>query len=105
MDRYDELIKTVCPDGAETDLFKNLVAECVELEKRLDYLRSLPHIKVHPTDPTKQKTTPAAKQYKELLQQYTNIIKILARQGGGENDSEDSPLRAWARKRLENNDY
>lgn len=105
MDRYNEILKSVCPDGAETDLFKNLVAEFVELEKRLDELRKLPFIKVHPDDPTKQKATPAAKQYKELLQQYTNITKILARQSGGENDTEDSPLRAWARERLKNNAY
>ena len=61
MDRYNEILKCVCPDGAGTDLIRNLVAECVEIETRLDTLRKLPFIKVHPDDPAKQKTTPAAK--------------------------------------------
>ena len=101
MDRYNEILKYVCPNESETELFQKLIAEYVEIEKRLDELRKLPFIKVHPKDPAKQKATPAAKQYKELLQQYTNITKILARQSGGENVSEDSPLRDWARRRLE----
>ena len=100
MSRYEELMQTVCPEPSDVLLFGPMVQEFVELEERMDYLRTLPQIKVHPTDPTKQKTTPAFKQYKELLQQYTNIAKILARQIGAENDTEDSPLRAWARKRM-----
>lgn len=100
MDRYEEIMQAVCPEEADRTIYGQLVKEFVQLEQRMDYLRSLPQIKVHPTDPTKQKTTPAHKQYKELLQQYTNIAKILARYGGSENDAEDSPLRAWARSRM-----
>jgi len=105
MSRYDELMQAVCPEEADRTLYGQLVAEFVQLEERMDYLRTLPQIKVHPSDPTKQKTTPAHKQYKELLQQYTNIAKILARYSGAENDNDDSPLRAWARARMETNAY
>ena len=47
------------------------------IEKKLTYLRTLPFIRVHPDDPTLQKRTEASKQYKELMQAYTNIIKVL----------------------------
>ena len=47
------------------------------LEGRLQELRKLPFIRVHPDDPTLQKRTEASKQYKELMQSYTNIIKVL----------------------------
>lgn len=45
------------------------------LEGRLKELKDLPFIRVNPKDPSQQKTTPAAKQYKELLQQYINLVK------------------------------
>ena len=102
MSRYEEIMQVVCIEAADRVLFGPLVREFVQLEERMDYLRTLPQIKVHPTDPTKQKTTSAHKQYKELLQQYTNIAKILTRQSGTEGTDDDSPLRAWARARMEN---
>jgi hypothetical protein len=52
-------------------------------------------IKVHPDDPNKQKSTPAAKQYKELLQQYINIIKVFMRSTGATEEDDESPLRKW----------
>ena len=105
MSRYDEIMRAVCPEADDRTIYGNLVREFVELEERLDFLRSLPQIKVHPTDPTKQKATPAHKQYKELLQQYTNIAKILARHGAADGDTAESPLRAWARSRMVPDDY
>ena len=72
-----------------------LVSDMVTLEEQLEYLRTLPKIKVHPKDPTKQKTTPAAKLYKECLQQYTNILRILMRATGTDESDEESPLRKW----------
>ena len=60
--------------------------------------RYLPQIKVDPENPERQKATPAAKLYKETLQQYTNVIKVLAHCTGQDADSEESPLRKWARK-------
>lgn len=72
-----------------------LVNDMLDLEEQLEYLRTLPKIKVHPKDPTRQKATAAAKQYKECLQQYTNIVRIMLRATGTDMDDEDSPLRKW----------
>ena len=103
MARYDELMAAVCQDDADRTTYGQLVRKCVLLEEKMEYLESLPHIVVHPADPTKQKTTPAHKQYKELLQQYGNIIRILSRAGGTDEGGEESPLRAWAKARAERN--
>lgn len=71
------------------------------LEDQLDELRELPKIKVHPSDPTKQKTTPAAKLYKEYLQQYTNIVRILMKATGIDENEEESPLRRWMNEHID----
>lgn len=105
MERYDEVMAVVCQDAEERTLYGPLVREFVQLEHRLDELRELPQIKVHPTDPTRQKPTAAHKQYKELLQQYTNIAKVLGRIGGADAQGEESPLRAWARARAGQDAY
>lgn len=101
MDRYEEILQAVCQDDADRTIYGPLARKAALLEERMAYLETLPHIVIHPTDPTKQKTTPAHKQYKELLQQYANIVKILGRVTGVDASSEDSPLRAWARARAE----
>lgn len=91
MSRKKELLKLLNNDITYTPL----VTEMVYLEDQLDELRELPKIKVHPTDKTKQKTTPAAKLYKEYLQQYTNIVRILMKATGTDESDEESPLRKW----------
>ena len=96
MDRKEELLNLI---GNDTTL-KPLVDEMVYLESELDYYRTLPKIKVHPTDPSKQKATPAAKLYKEYLQQYTNVVKILLKATGTDESEEESPLRKWMNQRL-----
>lgn len=91
MDRRQQLL----------DLIKNditlipLVDEIIFLEERLVELKKLPFIKVNPKNPSQQKSTPAQKQYKELLQQYTNLIKVLAKASGTDEGDEESPLRKW----------
>ncbi len=95
MERKKELLKVI--DGNET--LKPLVDDMVFIEAQLESLRCLPMIRVSPTDPNLQKPTPAAKQYKEFLQQYTNIVKILLHATGTETE-EDSPLRAWMKNEL-----
>lgn len=96
MNRKEELLKTIENDVALIPL----VTEMVYLEDQLDELRELPKIKVHPEDKTKQKTTPAAKLYKEYLQQYTNIVRILMKATGADEADEDSPLRRWMNERI-----
>lgn len=78
-----------------------VVGEFVYMEQELTRLRSLPFIRTNPENPNQQKATPAARLYRELLQQYTNVLKILQRAAGDAPDEGESPLRAWARARME----
>lgn len=78
-----------------------LVHHIVEIEEQLSALEKLPKIKVHPKDPAKQKATPAAKLYKEYMQQYINALKVLQRAVGDDDAAEDSPLRRWIREHLD----
>ena len=96
-DRKKELLKLVNNDIVLT----KAIEEMVILEKRLDYLKSLPFIKVHPNDFTKQKATPASKLYRELLQQYTTLVRIMMRATGTDEHDEESPLRKWFRENME----
>ena len=96
MTRKEELLKLLNNDIT----YVPLVTEMVYLEEQLDELRELPKIKVHPKDKTKQKTTPAAKLYKEYLQQYTNIVRILIKVTGADETDEDSPLRKWMNEHI-----
>lgn len=73
----------------------------VYLEEQLDDLRKLPKIKVDPKNPERQKVTPAAKIYKELFQQYINALKVLQSYDKNLADVEDSPLRAWVKKHMD----
>ena len=82
-----------------------LVDDILFMETQLSYLRSLPQIKVNPNDPNMQKATPASKQYKEILQQYTNCIKILMKATGTDIDDEESPLREWMKKNAEKMEF
>lgn len=78
MDRRNELLKILeNVDESKKVVVLPMVDDIVFLENKLTSLRKLPFIRIHPTDNDKQKVTPAAKQYKELLQQYNNCIKIL----------------------------
>lgn len=97
MERKKELLKVIEHDPT----LSPLIDEVVFLEGRLEELKKLPFIKIHPKDPTKQKVTPAQKQYKELLQQYVNIIRVLIRATGTDEADEESPLRRWVKQHIE----
>lgn len=96
-ERKEELYKLVNNDIVLT----RTIDEMVLLEERMSELRELPFIRIHPNDPSKQKSTPAAKLYKELLQQYTNIVRIMMRATGTDDRDEESPLRKWFRENME----
>ena len=97
------------------DLFKNadegiktiitpIIDDVVFIEERLTYLRSLPFIKVSERNPAIQKSTPASKMYKELLQQYNNCLKTLTNLiQVKENEDDDKLVEAieMIRKRYE----
>ena len=95
--RKTELLKLVNNDIVLT----KAIEEMVILEERLEYLKSLPFIKIHPDDPMKQKATPASKLYRELLQQYTTLVRIMMRATGTDEHDEESPLRKWFRENME----
>ncbi len=54
-----------------------LLPQVVFMEQRLDELKRLPHIRIHPKNPARQEITAAGKQYKELMQSYLNAVKVL----------------------------
>ena len=78
MDRREQLDKIF--ENVEDDkkqLVDKLLDEVVFLENKMTELKSMPFINVHPKNPALQKTTPAAKLYKECSQSYMNAIRIL----------------------------
>lgn len=100
-ERKKELLLIINGAGKDTHVKAiKLVDDIVFLEDKLEELRKLPFISVNPNNPMKQKTTPASKLYKEMLQQYNGCIRLLFRITGdlGE-DGEESPLRKWCRSR------
>lgn len=98
MSRREELVELVGKESLE--LLGEVIDQVVFLEERLTELKALPFIQVHPKDKSRQRNTPAAKMYKEFLQQYINCIKLIEgviykeKRLEGE-EVEDSPLRKW----------
>ena len=99
MKRKEELLKLFEQVEDTKGLILPLIDDVVFLEDQLSELRKLPFIKVNPKNISQQKPTPAAKQYKELLQQYNNCIKILTGILRKDAPEEDSPLRAYLNAR------
>ena len=92
-DRRKELLECIDNDIK----YVNLVDEMIFLEEQLRSLRKLPMLKVNPKNKMQQRTTPAQKQYKEFLQQYTNVIKTLSKIGQDDAE-EESPLRSYLKE-------
>ena len=98
MSRKEALLKLL---PAETIvLTEEVVNKILFLEKKMDELKELPFIQVDKKNNMRQRSTPAAKLYKELLQQYTNCVKILEaviyRNRKLEGiEEEASPLEEW----------
>ena len=79
-----------------------LIDEIIFIENQLEELRKLPFISVNPKNPAQQKATPASKQYKEMMQQYNNSLRLLFRLSGDMGEvEEESPLRKWVKERKE----
>ena len=79
--------------------FEDLSAIFADMEGEADIIRpmidDMPFLRVNPKNPADQKPTAAARQYKELLQQYNNCIKILTGILRKTGQEEISPLRAY----------
>lgn len=92
MERREELLKLT-----EDPTIILLIDKMLFLENKLDELEKLPMIKVNPKNPMQQKATPAAKLYKEFLQQYINVVKVIEHATGLDAEKEESPLRKWVK--------
>lgn len=99
MKRFEELKKVLNQNSDNLVLTENLINELIFIEKQLEELKKLPFISVNPNNPLQQKATPAAKQYKELLQQYINCLKPLMKITGADIDDDESPLRQWIKNK------
>lgn len=97
-ERLQQLLDIVDNDPKLSEI----CVDAVFLEKQISKLRELPFIQIHPKNPSRQKATPAAKLYKECMQQYTSIIRILISATNTDDSNEESPLRIWMRQQMEN---
>ena len=82
-----EIFKDI--DENKKKLIKPLLDDISFLELRMEELKKMPFIRVHPKDPTKQKVTKAAKLYKEHSQSYMNAIRMVYSMIGGHEIDED----------------
>lgn len=98
MTRKEELMQCL---GEKNSVHEPLIDEIIFLEQQLTELKKLPFIRTKPGHPELQKSTPAQKQYKELLQQYINCVKALGTLANKELEVEESPLRIWAKERAD----
>lgn len=97
--RRDELVRAFSDiDEGMLTVVEPLIDDVVFLEATLDGLRKLPFLRVNPRNPADQKATPAARQYKEFLQQYNNCVKILVGVMRRDGVEDESPLRAYINK-------
>lgn len=95
-EKLNEIFKDI--NKNEKELIDPLIDELVFLENQMDQLKKLPFIRVHPKNPAKQETTPAAKQYKECSQSYMNAIRILCSLIHKDDNQEESPLRQYLKE-------
>lgn len=104
MERKQEVL-SICKtlDDETLKLVTPLIDQLVFLEKQLDYLKTLPFIIVKKDDTTKQKVTPAYKQFKDLSQTYINALKVVNGALGIESETVESPLRKYMEERLKKN--
>lgn len=96
-DRKAQIMAVVCDDLKE--IMETTVDKIVFLENQMEQLEDLPFIRFNPNNPMQQKTTPAAKMYKEFFQQYLNAVKVIEKAARSEDKQAISPLREWAEKR------
>ena len=71
----DELFRDA--DESERRLVDRLIDEVIYYETQMRELKKLPFISVNPRNVAQQKTTAAARLYKEYATSYMNAIRIL----------------------------
>lgn len=77
-ERYKQLVEITDKLGDDKKaVIAPLITEIVFMENKLESLRELPHLRIHPKNPERQQITPAGKQYKETMQAYLNAVKVI----------------------------
>lgn len=104
MERKTELMALVSEDSKT--IMSKMIDEIIFLENQLKSLKNMPFISVNPSNPIKQRNTPAGKMYKEFLQQYINCIKmveytIYKEQKMENEETTESPLRKWFKENVD----
>lgn len=72
---YMELLEPL--DDGEKKVLEGTVKEIVFMQEKMEQYKKLPFISVHPNNPALQKSTVAAKLYKETSAGYMNAVRIL----------------------------
>ena len=75
IEEFKDLFKDL--DDNEFKLLEPIMEQTYKLRKEIDYLESLPQIKVHPEMPEIQKQTEAAKMKIKLMQQMKESTRLL----------------------------
>lgn len=73
--KYLHILRNV--DGSELQLVDGIIDEVVFCEIEMEQLRNIPFVVTKPGDPSRQKSTPAARLYKQYQAAYSNNIRIL----------------------------
>lgn len=89
-------------DESKKSLINPMIDEIVFLEKRLVELKKLPLISVNPKNEHQQKITAAGKQYKEYMQSYTNVVKVLSAFLVSDAKNEYDPVAEFMQKMKQN---
>lgn len=99
MNRKEKLLKIF--ENVDEDkkiLVEQTIEEVLFLEEQLKELKKYPFIKIHPTDVTRQKPTPAGKQYKEFMQSYLNALKVLNSVVSRDTFAEEDDFDKWIKE-------
>lgn len=102
MEKRKEELLSLFEGFQDKILISQIIDEVIYLEEQLNYLRTLPMIRVNPKDHSQSKMTESSKLYQKFLQQYNNDIKILisyARKqdmSEEENDAFSQFIQTWS---------
>lgn len=82
-------------DSDKAAVISPLLPQVVFMEQRLEELKKVPHIRIHPKNQARQEITAAGKQYKETMQAYNNCLKILLSTLGRYSQEEADEFDKW----------
>lgn len=93
----DEIFANV--DDTIKDFISDQLDDFIFLSKKLEELKKLPFLIVHPDNKAKQRTTPAFREYKELKSQYNDVFKTLIKILLMSGSEEEDPVKIWLEER------